>query len=93
MTRSKKQQPLRKCVVTQEMVPKQQLIRVVRNKEGEVFVDDTGKKNGRGAYLKKDIKVIEQAKAQQVLNRHLKAKVDESIYEELTAKVKADPSS
>lgn len=92
MTRSKKQ-PLRKCVVTQEMVPKQQLIRVVRNKEGEVFVDDTGKRNGRGAYLMKDIAVIEQAKKQQVLNRHLKAKVDESIYEELAAQVKADPTS
>lgn len=92
MTRSKKQ-PLRKCVVTQEMVPKQQLIRVVRNKEGEVFVDDTGKRNGRGAYLMKDIEVIEQAKKQQVLNRHLKAKVDESIYEELASKVKADQTS
>ncbi|RDY72120.1 RNase P modulator RnpM [Halobacillus sp. SY10] len=91
MTRSKKQ-PLRKCVVTQDMVPKQQLIRVVRNKEGEVFVDDTGKKNGRGAYLMKDLQVIEQAEKQQVLNRHLKTKVDDSIYEELRAKVKADPS-
>ncbi|CDQ19705.1 hypothetical protein SAMN05192559_103356 [Halobacillus karajensis] len=91
MTRSKKQ-PLRKCVVTQEMVPKQQLIRVVRNKEGEVFVDDTGKKNGRGAYLTKDIHVIEQAEKQQVLNRHLKAKIDTSIYEELKAKVKAETS-
>ncbi|REJ09550.1 RNase P modulator RnpM [Halobacillus trueperi] len=91
MTRSKKQ-PLRKCVVTQDMIPKQQLIRVVRNKEGEVFVDDTGKKNGRGAYLMKDLQVIEQAEKQQVLNRHLKTKVDDSIYEELRAKVKADPS-
>ncbi|GEN54107.1 DUF448 domain-containing protein [Halobacillus litoralis] len=91
MTRSKKQ-PLRKCVVTQEMVPKQQLIRVVRNKEGEVFVDDTGKKNGRGAYLMKDLQVIEQAEKQQVLNRHLKTKVDDNIYEELRAKVEADPS-
>ncbi|MGR9050114.1 RNase P modulator RnpM [Halobacillus faecis] len=91
MTRSKKQ-PLRKCVVTQEMVPKQQLIRVVRNKEGEVFVDDTGKKNGRGAYLMKDLQVIEEAEKQQVLNRHLKTKVDDNIYEELRTKVKADPS-
>ncbi|MEC3886044.1 DUF448 domain-containing protein [Halobacillus litoralis] len=91
MTRSKKQ-PLRKCVVTQEMVPKQQLIRVVRNKEGEVFVDDTGKKNGRGAYLMKNLEIIDQAEKQQVLNRHLKTKVDENIYEELRAKVKADPS-
>lgn len=91
MTRSKKQ-PLRKCIVTQEMVPKPQLIRVVRNKEGEIFVDETGKRNGRGAYLTKDIQVIEQAKQQQVLNRHLKTKVDESVYEELKAKVKGDPS-
>ncbi|MBN9652887.1 YlxR family protein [Halobacillus sp. GSS1] len=91
MTRSKKQ-PLRKCVVTQEMVPKQQLIRVVRNKDGEVFVDDTGKKNGRGAYLMKKLEIIDQAEKQQVLNRHLKTKVDANIYEELRAKVKADPS-
>ncbi|WP_226578858.1 RNase P modulator RnpM [Halobacillus litoralis] len=91
MTRSKKQ-PLRKCIVTQEMVPKQQLIRVVRNKDGEVFVDDTGKKNGRGAYLSKDLEVIEQAEKQQILNRHLKANVDRDIYEELKAKVKRDQS-
>ncbi|MGP4059867.1 RNase P modulator RnpM [Halobacillus litoralis] len=90
MTRSKK--PLRKCIVTQEMVPKQQLIRVVRNKDGEIFVDETGKKNGRGAYLSKDIQVIEQAEKQQVLNRHLKANVDASVYEELKAKIKADKS-
>lgn len=89
MSRSKKQ-PLRKCVVTQEMLPKKQLIRVVRNKDGEVFVDDTGKKNGRGAYLSKDLEVIEQAEKQQTLNRHLKTQVDASIYEELKSKVKAD---
>lgn len=44
------------------MLPKEELIRVVRNKEGEVFVDETGKKNGRGAYIKKDREVIEKAK-------------------------------
>ncbi|MFG6115078.1 RNase P modulator RnpM [Halobacillus sp. MO56] len=75
--------PLRKCVVTKEMKPKQQLIRVVRNKEGEVFVDPTGKKNGRGAYVSKDTKVIETAQDQDVLSRQLNTKVDVSIYEEL----------
>ncbi|UOR12693.1 RNase P modulator RnpM [Halobacillus amylolyticus] len=75
--------PLRKCVVTQEMKPKKQLIRVVRNKDGEVFVDQTGKKNGRGAYISKSFEVIEQAEKQQVLNRHLNTKVDATIYEEL----------
>ncbi|WP_028782819.1 RNase P modulator RnpM [Thalassobacillus devorans] len=75
--------PLRKCIVTKEMKPKQQLIRVVRNKEGEVFVDPTGKKNGRGAYVSKDTKVIETAQDQDVLSRQLNTKVDDSIYEEL----------
>ncbi|ARI77469.1 RNase P modulator RnpM [Halobacillus mangrovi] len=89
MSRSKKQ-PLRKCVVTQEMLPKKQLIRVVRNKEGEVFVDETGKKNGRGAYLTKDLEVIEKAEKQQLLNRHLNAQVDTSIYDELKSKIKVD---
>ncbi|MCA1023102.1 MULTISPECIES: RNase P modulator RnpM [Halobacillus] len=91
MTRSKKQ-PLRKCVVTQEMLPKQQLIRVVRNKDGEVFVDDTGKMNGRGAYVTKSLDVIEQAEKQQLLNRHLKASVSEDVYTDLKSKVQADPS-
>lgn len=91
MTRSKKQ-PLRKCVVTQEMLPKQQLIRVVRNKDGEVFVDDTGKMNGRGAYVTKSLDVIEQAEKQQLLNRHLKASVSKEVYEDLKSKVQADPS-
>lgn len=91
MARSQKL-PLRKCVVTQEMVPKQQLIRVVRNKEGEVFVDETGKKNGRGAYLTKDLQVIEQAEKQKVLNRHLKAEVDPAIYDQLRAQLKAEES-
>ncbi|RWZ60452.1 YlxR family protein [Halobacillus fulvus] len=89
MARSKKT-PLRKCVVTQDMYPKQQLIRVVRNKEGEVFVDESGKKNGRGAYLSRSLDVIERAESQQILNRHLNAKVDPDVYEQLKTIVKAD---
>ncbi|WP_017185265.1 RNase P modulator RnpM [Alkalibacillus haloalkaliphilus] len=84
---SKKKEPLRKCVVTQEMVPKKQLIRVVRNKEGEVFVDDTGKKNGRGAYLSHDQDTIEKARQTKVLNKHLNATVNDEIYDELLRKV------
>ena len=45
--------PLRKCLATNEQLPKKELIRVVRNKEGQVFVDATGKMNGRGAKLLK----------------------------------------
>ena len=47
--------PLRKCVVTQERLPKKELLRIVKNNEGQVFVDLTSKANGRGAYIKKDL--------------------------------------
>ncbi|MDN6627081.1 MAG: YlxR family protein, partial [Pisciglobus halotolerans] len=46
-----KKRPLRKCIVSGEMKPKEDMIRIVRNKDGEVFIDETGKKNGRGAYV------------------------------------------
>ena len=45
--------PMRTCLVTREKLPKQELIRVVRTPEGSVVIDETGKANGRGAYLKK----------------------------------------
>jgi uncharacterized protein len=79
----KRKTPERKCVITNEMKPKKDLIRVVRNKEGEVFVDPTGKKNGRGAYLTRDLEIINQAKKTGVLAKHLNAQIDDSIYEEL----------
>lgn len=75
--------PLRKCLATGEQCPKKELIRVVRNKEGEVFVDPTGKKNGRGAYLKRSQEAIDIAKKKKVLNRALDVEVPESIFEEL----------
>lgn len=84
---NKRKKPLRKCVVTNEMLPKEELIRVVRNKEGEVFVDETGKKNGRGAYIKKDREVIEKAKNRCQLKRNLNTSIDESIYNELFKQV------
>lgn len=75
--------PLRKCVISNEQLPKQELIRVVKNKEGIVKVDLTGKLNGRGAYLKKDKIVIEKAIKTKKLDRHLATKIPEEIYEEL----------
>lgn len=75
--------PMRKCVITNERFPKKELIRVVRNKEGEVAVDVTGKLNGRGAYLKKDKAVINKAIKSKKLDRHLEVVIPESIYEEL----------
>ena len=47
--------PLRKCVVTQERSPKKDLLRIVKNSNGEIFLDKTGRANGRGAYICGDI--------------------------------------
>jgi len=75
--------PLRKCVVTGERLPKQELIRIVRDKDGNVSVDPTGKQNGRGAYLKLTKTVIQKAKKTRKLDRHLDVTVPDAIYEEL----------
>ena len=74
--------PMRTCVVTHEKCEKKDLLRVVKNNEGNVFVDDTLKANGRGAYLKKDKDVIEKARTSKVLERHLEVKIEDSIYDE-----------
>ena len=75
--------PLRTCVVSGEKLPKKELIRVVRDKEGNVSVDLTGKANGRGVYLKGDLEVIEKAKKSKILDRKLEVIVPDNIYDEL----------
>ena len=79
--------PMRTCVVTREKCEKKDLLRVVRDNNGNVFVDDTNKANGRGAYLKKDKDGILKAKDSKVLERHLEVKIPESIYDELISKI------
>lgn len=79
----KRKIPLRKCIVSNEMKPKEEMIRIVRNKEGEVFVDLTGKKNGRGAYLSKEMSVIEKAEKTGVLNKQFETTIDSAVFEEL----------
>ena len=75
--------PMRTCIVSKEKLPKSELIRVVRTPDGEVIVDITGKANGRGAYLKKDIEVINRAKTNKILNRVLEVEVENEVYENL----------
>ncbi|OIK14073.1 RNA-binding protein [Bacillus sp. MUM 116] len=80
---TQKKVPMRKCVATGEMKPKKELVRIVRSKEGEVSIDLTGKKSGRGAYLSKDKEAVLQAKKKNILSNHLQVSIDESLYEEL----------
>lgn len=75
--------PLRSCVVSKEKLPKQELTRVVKNKENEVFIDLTGKANGKGAYIKKDLAILEKAIKSKALEKHLETKIENNIYEEL----------
>lgn len=80
---TKRKVPLRRCVVTGESFPKKELLRIVRTKEGEVFVDPTGKKSGRGAYVSKSEEIVEKARKSKVLERHLDVKIPDEIYDEL----------
>lgn len=75
--------PERTCVVTREKYPKQELLRIVKNNEGTVFVDISGKANGRGAYIKKDIDVLEKAMKTKALDRHLECQIPPEIYDEI----------
>lgn len=75
--------PMRSCVVTKEKLPKQELVRIVRTPEGNVIVDLTGKSNGRGAYVKKSLEVIQKARKTKILDKSLETTIDEEIYDEL----------
>lgn len=72
--------PLRMCTGCMEMKPKKELIRVVKTPEGEVSVDLTGKKSGRGAYICKSSECLEKAFKAKRLSRNLDVVIDDEIY-------------
>lgn len=75
--------PLRTCVVTKEKLEKRELLRIVRTPEMEIKADLTGKLNGRGAYIKKDLEVLEKARKNKILNKCLEIEIPDSVYEEI----------
>lgn len=75
--------PLRKCVACQEMMPKRELIRVVKTPEDEVMIDLKGRKSGRGAYLCGKVSCFKLAKKSKALDRALKSAVSADIYDQL----------
>ena len=81
--KKEKKIPLRTCVVTKEVLPKKELIRIAATKEGLVSIDFIGKAPGRGAYIKLSKDVILLAKKTKALDRKLEVLVPEHIYEEL----------
>lgn len=75
--------PQRMCTGCMQMKPKKELIRVVKNKDGEISIDLTGKKPGRGAYICKNAECLEKAFNTKRLEKNLETKIDKEIYEKL----------
>ena len=75
--------PMRSCVVTGEKLPKRELLRIVRTTDGTVVCDLSVKINGRGAYIKKDVDVLEKAKKTKILEKRLECTISDETYEEV----------
>lgn len=75
--------PMRKCIATGDMKPKKELVRIVRSNEGDVSIDPTGKKSGRGAYLSKDKEAVLKARKKNILENHLQVSIEETLYDDL----------
>lgn len=82
--------PMRKCVATQEQLPKKELIRIVRTPEMEVKIDESGRMNGRGAYLKRSQEAVEIARKRKSLALSLECEIPEEVYDQLMEMFKED---
>lgn len=82
-----KVEPLRKCLGCEEMIGKKGLLRIVKDKDGEISLDLTGKKNGRGAYICKSSACFEAARKRKAFERSLKCKIPEEVYERLAEEI------
>ena len=81
------QERLRMCIVCRDRSDKKELVRVVGNKNGEVFLDKTGKANGRGAYICKSKDCFDKLKKTRALNRAFKCEIPLEIYEKLREEI------
>lgn len=75
--------PMRKCIVTGMMQPKKSLVRIVKNKEGQMSIDPTGKAPGRGAYITLDVNVALEASKKRSFDRAFGMKVPDEFYQEV----------
>lgn len=80
--------PQRTCIGCNEIRSKKELIRIVKNKEGQIFIDKTGKANGRGAYICDNIECLEKAIKTKKLERNFETQISEDIYNELRETIK-----
>lgn len=82
--------PMRMCLGCNEMKPKKELVRVVRSKEGEISLDLTGKKAGRGAYICKSVGCLEKARKARRLEKSFSCRIDDEIYESMKGELNSE---
>lgn len=80
--------PMRMCLGCGEMKPKRELIRVVKSKEGEISLDLTGKKSGRGAYICKSVECFEKARKARKFERSFSCMISEDIYNSMEGELR-----
>jgi predicted RNA-binding protein YlxR (DUF448 family) len=80
-TKKKSSTPIRRCLVTGEQLPKQTLLRIVLTPQGQLSIDPSGKLNGRGAYLQKNVDLIDRLKKGQYIKKQFAMDVDEKFYD------------
>ena len=79
--------PLRKCTGCNEMKPKKELVRIVKSPEGEISVDLTGKKSGRGAYICRSTECLAAAQKAKRLERSFECHIPAEVYEKLAEEI------
>lgn len=82
-----KKVPMRMCLGCSEMKPKKELIRVVKSKEGDISLDLTGRKSGRGAYICKDIECLRKARKARRLEKSFECRIDDEVYDSMEAEL------
>ncbi len=82
-----KKKPERMCIGCMERKPKTELIRIVKSKDGEVSLDKTGKKSGRGAYICNNIECFKKAKKKNAFNRALQIQIDDELYSKIESEL------
>ena len=78
---------LRMCIACRQMQDKKELIRIVKDKEGNIFIDESGKKNGRGAYICKNEECLKKLIKNKSLNRAFKCEINAEIYSALQEEI------
>ena len=82
-----KKTPMRLCLGCGEAKPKREMIRVVKSKDGEISLDLTGKKSGRGAYICHTLKCFNEARKKRRFEKSFSCMIDEAVYERMESEL------